>query len=326
MALTPQPPESAVNRVPGPPQGLTSSDTLAWIQQYIEKDFAQPLSKDTVNDDDAKNCKNKAEALPPQSPPKPTVNHVPGPPQLLTPIDTQAWIQQYLEKDPVPTPPKDILHASPEVVLQETLISEPWFFASAATTPAAQTMLTSTFAQLPAQGETTARQQLLQDPLQDLQSKRMATATATLTVTPMATTTTTPTLACNNYNSDYKYSEVVMNATTGPASLRFSGAPQEVVAVAAADQTMTDARPQEQEPLRLHQQNQQEYRQEQQEQDHDRGGGATHAHASGHTGTDPALQVYLDRMQYLEERVLFLRESNDSLLGRIARIEKQTYW
>jgi hypothetical protein len=303
-ATTPQLPEPTLALVPGPPQSLTSSDTLAWIQQCIENDFAPALSKDTVHDDDgdAKSCKGEAAALMSQIPQKPTVNHVPGPPQSLTSSDTLAWIEQYLEKDPFPALPK-------EVLLQETLISEPWLFATATTTPVAQTMPTSTFAQLPVQGETTARQQLFQDPLQDLQSKRMATATTTVTAAPMA---------CNNYNSDYEWSQEAANTTAGLDSLPFSSTTQEA-AVVAADQTMTDAHPQEQgqEP------------QHQPEQYHDDGGGGTThaaAHASGPTGTDSALQVYLDRMKYLEQRVLFLRESNDSLLGRIVKIEKQTYW
>jgi hypothetical protein len=375
-ALTPQSPEPTVNHVPGPPQGLTSSDTLAWIQQYIEKDFAPALPKDTVHNDDANNCNAKSLALTPQSPqvspvalvpgapqlltprdtqawiqqylekdpapapskdtlnddddeicigkaavpmppspPEPTLALVPGPPQSLTSSDTLAWIEQYFEKDPSPAPPKNAVHVSPETLPQENLDSEPWLFAAAATTPAAKMMPTLTLTQFPLQGGTTAPQQLFQDPPQDLKSKRIVTAVAM--VTPMATPITTPTMAYNNDNGGYEYSQGTMNTTTGPTSLRFSTTQDAVVAAPEQAKAMTDTRHQEQEP-QLHQQPQQHQE--------DYGAGTAAAHANGRTGTDPALQVYLDRMQYLEERVLFLRESNDSLVGRILTIEKQTYW
>jgi hypothetical protein len=193
---------------------------------------------------------------------------------------------------------------SHETLLQEPLIPEPWLFATATTTPAAEMMPTSTLAHLPVQDGTTARQQLFADPLSTAIAMA-TTATATATTTTNATTTTTPTMAYNNHNSDNNKnnegSQGVANTTTGPAPPPFSTS-REVVAAPA--QTMTDAHPQEQ------------------QQD----GGGKMAHANDHTGVDPALQVYLDRMQYLEERVAILRENNFSLLGRIVSIEKQTYW
>jgi hypothetical protein len=96
------------NLVPGPPQGLTSSDTLAWMQQcfekdpvlaplkdtqyYFEKDPVNAPLKDTVHDDDDDTCIGKAAVSTPQ-PPEPTVNLVPGPPLSLTSSDTLAWIR-----------------------------------------------------------------------------------------------------------------------------------------------------------------------------------------------------------------------------------------